>query len=78
MVAARNLEDAPRIGVKALLDVLHPGAVHADRYLIFGLARDGAGVASDAFAVVDDEAVFHSRERDWNHHHTEAGRKRRY
>ncbi len=78
MVAARDLEDAARVGVKTLLDVLHPCAVHTNRNLIFRLAGDRAGVASDAFAVVDDEAVFHSRERDWNHHHTEAGRKRRY
>jgi hypothetical protein len=62
MVTARDLKNAARIGKEALLDVLHPGAIHAYGDVVLGFARHGAGVAADAFAVIDYEAVFHS----WN------------
>ena len=57
MVAARNLKTAPRVWETALFDVLHRGAIHAQRNLAFGLAGNCAGVAADTLAVVDDEAV---------------------
>ena len=39
--------------------VLHPRPVHSDRNVMFGFAGDGAGVATDATAVVDDETKIH-------------------
>ena len=60
MIATRDLKDAASIRKNAFLDVFHPGSIHADRNRILGLARHRAGVASDAFAVIDYEAVFHS------------------
>src|SRR5208282_5427967 len=59
MVAARDLKYSPRVGKDAFLHVLYPGPVHAHRHLVLGLARHRAGVAPDAFAVIDYEAVFH-------------------
>jgi len=61
VVAARDLKYAARVGVDAFLDILHPGTVHAHRHLVFGFARHRAGVAPDALAVIDYEAVFHPR-----------------
>ena len=59
MVAARDLKYAARVGERALLDVFDPSPVHAYRHLVLGFAGHGAGVATDAFAIVDDETVFH-------------------
>jgi hypothetical protein len=64
MVAARDLKYAARVGERALLDVLDPSPVHAYRHLVLGFARHGAGVTSDALAVIDYEAVFHPRGLD--------------
>lgn len=61
MVAAGDLKNSARIGEFAFLDVLNPGAVHAQGHQVLGLASNGAGVASDALAVIDDEAVFHRK-----------------
>ena len=62
MIAARDLKYAARVWENALLDVLHPGPIHAYWHMVFGFARHRAGVASDAFAVIDYEAVFHPLE----------------
>jgi hypothetical protein len=59
VITARHLKYATRVGENALFDIFHPSPVHAHRHMIFGLARHCAGVASDAFAVIDYEAVFH-------------------
>jgi hypothetical protein len=59
MITSRDLKHAPGIGIEALFDVLHPGSIYPDGNLIFGFACDGAGVASDALAIIDYEAVFH-------------------
>ena len=67
MVAARDLKYAARVGENAFLDVLDPGPVDAHRHLILGFTRHRAGVASDAFAVIDYEAVFHPRGLDPKH-----------
>ena len=62
MIAARDLKYSTRVGENPLLDVLDPSPVHAHRHLVFGFARHRAGVASDALAVIDYEAVFHPLE----------------
>ena len=64
MVAACDLKYPARVGESAFLDILNPGPVHAHRHLVLGFARHRAGVASDALAVIDYEAVFHSRGLD--------------
>jgi hypothetical protein len=62
MIAACDLKYPARVGEDAFLDVLDPGPVHAHRHLVLGLACHRAGVASNALAVIDYEAVFHSLE----------------
>jgi hypothetical protein len=62
MVTARDLKYASGVGENAFLNVLDPCPVDAHRNLVLGFARHGAGVASDAFAVIDYEAVFHLQE----------------
>ena len=59
MIAAMDAELPRNVGVHALLDVLHVGAVDADRDVVFRLAGDGAGMAADALPVVYHEAVIH-------------------
>jgi len=65
MIAARDLENPPRIREFALLHVLHPGAVHPERDLILRLARNCAGMAADAFPIIDNEAVSHRGSSFW-------------
>jgi hypothetical protein len=57
MIAARYLEVATCIREKASLNVLDPGAVHAQGYFIFALASDGTGMTANTDAVIDDESV---------------------
>ena len=57
LVAEHGEEEPPRVGERALLDRLHPAAVHADRNLVLGLAGDRARVTADALAQVDGEPV---------------------
>ena len=64
MIASRYLKNAAGVGKNTFLHVLHPGPVHAYRHLVLGFARHGAGVTSDALAVIDYEAVFHPRGLD--------------
>jgi hypothetical protein len=60
MVAAHDGEKPARVRELTLLNVLHPGAVDAEGDVVLGFASDGAGMATDAFAIVDDEAKVHS------------------
>ena len=57
MVASVDRIEATRVGKFPLLDVLHPSAIDAERNVMFGLARDGAGVTADAGVLVDEECV---------------------
>jgi len=59
MVASSDLKYTTRIREDAPLDVLDPGSVDADGNFIFSFAGDGAGMASDAFAIIDYKTVFH-------------------
>ena len=56
LVAPHDREVPVGVGEDAGLDVLDPGAVDADRYVVFALARHGAGVAADAVARIEHEA----------------------
>ncbi len=57
MIAACHLEAAAHIRILAGLYILHPRAVDADRHLVLGFARHAAGVAANALALIDQEAV---------------------
>ena len=59
MIAACDLENAASIRENTFLYVFDPGAIHSDRHVILCLARDGAGMATNALAIIDDESVFH-------------------
>ena len=59
LIAARHLEMAARVGELTLFDVLDPGAENAEGNLIFFFARNTAGMATDALAIVDNLCVFH-------------------
>src|SRR6185369_2823084 len=61
VVAAEHGEVAADLGEAPLLDVLDPGPEAPDRDVVLLLARDRAGVAADAAAVVDDESVLHRK-----------------
>lgn len=55
MVAPHHRKQPLRVGELAFLDVLDPGPIHADRYIMLRLARDGAGMTSNASSVVDNK-----------------------
>jgi hypothetical protein len=61
MIAAQYGEVTARIGIVALLDVLDPGAIHADRNIMLFLARDGTRMTADAPVLIDHESVAHSK-----------------
>ena len=61
MIAAQHREVTARVGVMALLDVLDPGAIHADRDVVLFLARHRAGMTADAAILVDNKSVAHSK-----------------
>jgi hypothetical protein len=61
VITARHLKHAPRARELSLFHVLDPGAIYAQGHVILGLARNGAGMAADAFPVIDDEAVSHDK-----------------
>src|SRR5262249_60117914 len=57
VVAAQHGEVTPRVGERALLDVLHPGAEGAQWHPVLFLAGHRAGVTADAATADDHEAV---------------------
>jgi hypothetical protein len=59
MVAAHDAEGAVGIRELAFFNVLDPSAVHPDGCIMLGLAGNGAGVATDALAIVYYEGVVH-------------------
>ncbi len=61
LIAARDLKRAAHVRKDADVGILHVGAVHGERHLVFRLAGRGAGVATDAAAVVDDFRPAHRR-----------------
>ena len=57
MVAAVDEKIAAGVGKLAFFDVLYPCTIHTDGHIVFGLARDGTGVAADTFALINYESV---------------------
>jgi hypothetical protein len=59
MIAAHDPEMAAGVRELALLDVLYPGAKHADGYVILFLARHRAGMTPDASILIEHKAIAH-------------------
>ena len=59
MIATLHRKDSTRARKFPLFDVLDPGAVYADRQVMFLLASNGTGMTSNALTIVDDEPVVH-------------------
>ena len=59
MVAAKDGRRTCDLGELPVLDPFHPGAKAAEHDVVLGFAGHGAGVAANALAIVDDEAVVH-------------------
>jgi hypothetical protein len=60
VVAAGHLKVAASIGKFTLFNIFDPGTIDAKRDFVFGFAGRAAGMAANAFAMVDQEAVIHS------------------
>ena len=59
VVASGDLKDAPGVGIRSLLDILHPSAIYGKGNMVLGFAGHGAGMAANALAVIDDKPVSH-------------------
>jgi hypothetical protein len=58
MIASIDKKIAARVGELAFFDVFDPGAIDANRDVVFGFAGYGAGMAANTLALVDDKGVF--------------------
>ena len=59
MIAAQHREMTPGVGIATLFNIFDPGAIHAERDVVFFLAGHRARMTADATVVVDDETVAH-------------------
>jgi hypothetical protein len=59
VVTAGDLKVAACIRVGACFDILNPGAIYTERYLIFTFTGCRTGVATNTLAIIDNEAVVH-------------------
>ena len=57
VIASQDMESPLGPGVNPFFEVLDPGLVDADGIGMLRLACNGAGVATDTAAVVDDESI---------------------
>jgi hypothetical protein len=57
MITARHLEAAAHVGIRARLGILDPCTIYAKWHLILRLARGGAGVTSNTFALVNQKSI---------------------
>ena len=57
MVTTVDEKIAARVGKFAFFDVLNPGAIDADRNVVFCFACHCAGVTANALALVDYESI---------------------
>ena len=56
VVASHHRKRSAGVGERSGLDVFQPRAVYAERYVVLALARDRAGVASNAAVAGEKEA----------------------
>jgi hypothetical protein len=61
MIASQHGEMTASVGIAALLNILHPGTIHADGDVMLFLARHRARMAADTTVLIDDKSVAHSR-----------------
>src|SRR5581483_10290964 len=59
VITSSDLKYAAGIGKSSLLDIFHPRAVDSEGHVVLRFAGHGTGVATDAFAIIDDEPVSH-------------------
>ena len=59
MIAPHYRKQPPRVGKRPFLDIFDPGAIYANRDLVFSFTGNSAGVTTDTFSVVDYEAIIH-------------------
>ena len=59
MIATVDEKIAARVGKLALFDIFDPGAIYAERDVVFFFAGHRARMTADATVVVDDETVAH-------------------
>ena len=57
VVAPSHLKVTTVVGEGARFDIFDPGSVHAERDFIFTFTGSGAGVAADAFPVINNETI---------------------
>ena len=60
MITAEHGKESFGVRIIALFDILDPGAVGTDWDIVFGFTGDCTSVTADTFAVVNQEADFHS------------------
>ena len=58
MIAAIDEKIATRVGEFSAFNVFDPGAVNANGHIMLGLTRDGAGMAANTLALVNDKCIF--------------------
>jgi hypothetical protein len=58
MVATIDEKMAARVRKFAFLYILDPGAIDADRNIMFCFARYGTGMTANTLALIDYESVF--------------------
>jgi hypothetical protein len=58
VVTAVDKKIATGVGELAFFDVLDPGAINANRNIVFGFARYSTGMTADTLALVNDKGVF--------------------
>jgi hypothetical protein len=59
VIAPLHGENSASAGEFSFFNVLHPRSIDSNWQLVFLFACNGTSVASNAFAIVDDEAVIH-------------------
>jgi len=60
VIATSDLKHAPGVREYSFFHVLNPGAIHRERHVVLGFARNGASVAANALPVIDYESVSHA------------------
>ena len=63
MIAAHHRKQSSRVGESSFFDVFNPRSINAERNVVFRFAGDGAGVATNAFAVINYKTKIHSLSR---------------
>jgi hypothetical protein len=60
MIAAHHRKQTPRVRESAFFDIFNPRPINAERNVVFRFAGNGAGVAADTFAIINNKAEIHN------------------